>query len=106
MKHRRLLVGSIVAIPIGLVLWIIIGTTIALAGIATHQEGWWIFSQTVTELTTTYWVGLAISLLGLIIVIAGISGIIIAFVLEILDRGKKAEKTETRKTPIPKPPEA
>ena len=106
MKHRRLLIGSIISIPVGLVLWLIIGTTIALAGISSHQEGWWIFSQTVTELTTTYWIGLTITIVGLISVIAGISGIIIAFVLEILDREKGIERTEAHATTVPTPPEA
>lgn len=97
MKHRKLLVGSVIAIPIGLVLWIIIRTAITLAGIAALQEGLWIFSQTVIELTTTHWVGLAICILGLIIVIAGTSEIIIAFVLEILDKGKKLRRLKHKR---------
>jgi len=103
MKHRRLLVGSIIAIPIGIIFWVIIGPTIAFAGISTHQEGWWIFSQTVTDITVTYWVGVALSLSGLIITIAGITGIILAFVLELLDREK--QPPTKRETSMPKPPE-
>lgn len=89
MKHRRLLVGGIIAIPIGIIFWAVIGPTIAFAGISSHQEGWWIFGQTVTDITATYWVGVALSILGLIITIAGITGIILAFVLELLDREKQ-----------------
>lgn len=104
MKHRRLLIGSIIAIPIGFILWAIIGPIIAFAGITSHYEGWWIFGQTVTEVTTTYWVGVGLSLVGLIILIVGVVGIILAFVLEILD---KEHKTTVAPTPssVPKPPE-
>ena len=94
MKHRRPLVGGIIAIPIGIIFWVIIGPTIAFAGISTHQEGWWIFGQTVTDITATYWIGVALSILGLIITIAGITGIILAFVLELLDRGKQPSTPE------------
>ena len=94
MKHRRLLIGSIIAIPIGIIFWVIIGPTIAFAGLSTHQEGWWIFSETVTDVTTTYWVGVTLSILGLIIMIGGITGIILAFVLELLDRGKTPSTPE------------
>jgi hypothetical protein len=88
LKHRRLLVGSIIAIPIGVILWVILGPVVAMAGVSSHEEGWWIFSQTVTDITATYWVGVAISLIGLIVLIAGVTGIIVAFVPELLDRGK------------------
>jgi len=103
MKHRRLFVGSIIAIPVGIIFWAIIGPTIAFAGISSHQEGWWIFSQTVTDITATYWVGVALSILGLIIMIAGITGIILVFVLELLDREK--QPPTQRETSIAKPPE-
>lgn len=105
MKHRRLLIGSIIAIPIGIILWAIIGPIVAFAGITSHYEGWWIFGQTVTEVTATYWVGVALSLGGLIILIVGVAGIILAFVLEILDREHKTPSVTPTSTPIPKPPE-
>ena len=89
MKYRRLLVGSIIAIPVGIIFWAIIGPIVAFAGISSHQEGWWIFSETVTDITATYWIGIALSILGLIIMIGGITGIILAFVLELLERGKQ-----------------
>ena len=105
MKHRRLLIGSIIAIPIGIILWVIIGPVIALAGITSHYEGWWIFGQTVTEVTATYWIGVALSLAGLIILIVGVVGIILAFVLEILDREHKTPSVTPTAATIPKPPE-
>lgn len=104
MKHRRLLIGSIIAIPIGIILWVIIGPIVAFAGITSHYEGWWIFGQTVTEVTATYWVGVALSIVGLIILIVGVVGIILAFVLEILDREHKTSATSTS-TNIPRPSE-
>lgn len=105
MKHRRLLIGSIIAIPIGIILWAIIGPIIAFAGITSHYEGWWIFGQTVTEVTATYWIGVALSLAGLIILISAIFGIILACVLEVLDRQHKASTITPTATTIPKPPE-
>lgn len=105
MKHRRLLIGSIIAIPIGVILWVIIGPIVAFAGITSHQEGWWIFSQTVYEVTTTYWIGYALSVVGLIILIVGVVGIILAFVLEVLDRQRKTPMATPTPTTMPKPPE-
>jgi len=100
LKHRRLLIGSIITIPIGLILWAIIGPIVALAGITSHWEGWWIFGQTVTEVTATYWVGVALSIVGLIILIGGVFGIILALVLEFLDRQPKTPSvTPTSTTP-------
>lgn len=105
MKHRRLLIGSIIAIPIGIILWAIIGPIVALAGITSRYEGWWIFGRTVTEVTTTYWVGVALSVVGLIILIIGVVGIILAFVLEFLDRQRKTPTATPTPTTMPKPPE-
>jgi hypothetical protein len=94
LKHRRLLVGSIIAIPVGVIFWVILGPIVAMSGISSHEEGWWIFSRTVTDVTTTYWAGVAISLAGLIVLIAGVTGIVVAFVLELLDRGKASVAQE------------
>jgi hypothetical protein len=101
-KHRRLLVGSIIGIPSGFVL-MLIGAFVARTGIYSYQTGWWIFSQYHTGTTTAYWVGLVLMLLGLIVIIGGITGIIIAVVLEFLDRGKAETAQEIPATP-PKPP--
>ena len=94
-RNRNLLVGSIIAIPIGFILWVIVGPVIAQAGISSHFEGWWIFGHNVTDVSTTYWVGVALSMVGVIIVIIGGVGILLAFILEILDKSNK---------PIPPPP--
>lgn len=101
MKHRRLLVGSIIAIPIGVILWVVIGPIVALAGITSRYEGWWIFGRTVTEVTATYWVGVVLSIVGLIISIGGIVGIVLAIILEFLDRQQVAPTP----SPMPKPPD-
>lgn len=89
MKHRRMLIASIIMLGIGIVLWQVLGPAIALAGVTSHYEGWWPFGSTVTELTPLYWVGFALSVTGFVIFIIAIVLLILAFVLEILDREKK-----------------
>jgi len=91
-KHRRLLIGSVICIPIGIILWVIVGSTIAMAGISSHFEGWWIFGSAVTDVTTTYWVGVAVSMAGLIFLIVGGFGILLAVLLEFLDRQRKPQQ--------------
>jgi len=105
LKHRRLLVGSIIAIAVGLILWAVIGPVVALAGITSHFEGWWIFGQTVTDVTATYWVGVALSIVGLIILVGGVVGIILAFLLEFLDRQRTSASVPPTPTTVPRPPE-
>jgi len=105
LKHRRLLIGSIITIPIGFILWQIIGPIVALVGVTSRWEGWWIFGHTVTEVTTTYWIGVTIWVAGLIILIAGVVGLILAFVLEILDRQHKTVSETSTLTTLPKPSE-
>lgn len=94
MKHRRLLIGGIIAITLGII-FLIVGPVVAQAGISSHFEGWWIFGTTVTDVSATYWVGVTLSLAGLIIVIIGIVGIILSFVLEVLDKSPKPSTTQT-----------
>jgi hypothetical protein len=94
LKHRRLLIGGIITITLGIIL-LIIGPVVAQAGISSHFEGWWIFGTTVTDITTTYWVGVALTLAGFIIVIIGFVGIILSFVLEVLDKSQKPITTQT-----------
>ncbi len=70
----------------------VIGPVIALAGVSQHYEGFWPFGSTVTDITATYWIGLAIGIIGICILAFGIVGIILAFVLEYLD------KTQTKQS--------
>jgi hypothetical protein len=94
MKHRKMLIAGIITIATGIVLWLVIGSAIALAGVATRYEGWFPFGHTVTELTPLFWVGYALSLAGLVIFAIGIVLLILAFVLEILDKEKKMEASK------------
>ena len=96
LRNKRLLIGSIIAIPIGFILWVIVGPVIAQAGISSHFEGWWIFGSNVTDISTTYWVGVGLSLVGEIIVIIGGVGIFLALVLEGLDKSNKPMTTSTQ----------
>ena len=96
MKHRKLLIGSIIAISIGIVLWLVVGPVIAASGVYTYQTGWWIFSQTHSGTTTAYWAGLTLAVIGLIIVIGGITGITISLLLEFLDRNTPATSADTQ----------
>jgi len=56
-------------VAIGLVLWLVIGPAIALTGITTRYEGWWPFGR-------------------LVIFVIAIVLLVLAVVLEILDRHK------------------
>ena len=94
MKHRRLLIGGTIAFVLGNIL-VIIGSVAAQAGISSHFEGWWIFSRTVSDVTATYWAGIALILGGLTIGIIGIVGIILASILEFSDRPQKPLTTPT-----------
>jgi len=96
MIHRKLFLGSIIALAVGIILSFVVGPAIALAGITSHFEGWWIFGQTVYEKTPVYWVGYGLSLTGLVILIGAGFGLVIAIIMEILDR---PSKTSTMPTP-------
>lgn len=85
MRHRKLFVGSMVAISVGIIL-LVLGNIIMPFGIEEHMSGFWIFTKTWYEGTVVYYLGFAIAVIGLITIIGGISGIIISIVLELLDR--------------------
>ncbi|MDH5713454.1 MAG: hypothetical protein OEY83_05895 [Candidatus Bathyarchaeota archaeon] len=85
MRHRRLFVGSMVSIPIGIIL-LILGNIIAPFGVQDHASGFWIFTTIHSEATGAYYLGFALAVIGLVTIIGGISGIIISIVLEILDK--------------------
>lgn len=85
MRHRRLFVGSMISIPVGITL-LILGNIIAPFGVQEHTNGFWIFTATHHGATGVYYLGFALAVGGLITIIGGISGIIISMVLEILDR--------------------
>ena len=89
MRYIKLLVGSIIAIGVGILLWVLIGPLVAISGITSHFEGWWIFGETVTDITPTFWVGVALSAVGVIGMVGGIVGVILSLVLEFL--GKKPQ---------------
>ena len=77
MEHERLLIGSIIAIPIGYVLLGIIPAILySLAGIQYGQYG--------GSNYLPWMVGQVISFAGLITLIFGIVGLILSFVLEFL----------------------
>ena len=86
LRYKNLLIGSIIAIAVGIILWVFIGPFVALLGITSHTEGWWIFGQTVTDYTPVFWVGVAISIAGIIVLVGGIVGIILSLILEFLAR--------------------
>jgi len=100
LKHRRLIVGSIVAIAIGSILWAVIGPAIVLIGIPAQRTSevtprisgdhkwsffkayFWLSGPPSIEMSSTYWLGFAISIIGLSILAAGVIGIILAAVRE------------------------
>jgi len=92
MKHRRLFIGSMVLIPIGIAL-IIIGRVVAPFGIVGHTEWFFIIPYTEYEKTWVYYLALGLSTVGLITIIGGISGIAISLILEAM--GMREEKPVT-----------
>jgi len=88
MKHRRLFIGSIVLIPIGITL-IIIGDALAPFGVVGHTEWFFIFPYTAYEKTWVYYLALGLSTVGLITIIGGISGMIMSLILEVMARRER-----------------
>ena len=93
-----MIIGSIVTIAIGSILWAVIGPAVVLIGIPTprnSEDNSWPFFQaysrlsyppsteeTPSTISSTYWLGLAISVIGLSILVVGVIGIILAAVRE------------------------
>jgi len=98
-----LIIGSIVAIAIGTMLLVVIGPAVVLIGIPTprtSEDNRWSFFQAygplsyppstteIAEISSTYWLGFAVSIIGLSILAAGVTGIILAAVLEMRGHNK------------------
>jgi hypothetical protein len=93
-----LIIGSIVAIAIGTMLWAVVGPAVIMMGSPTprtSEDHRWYFFQAYSWLSyppsteeisptisSTYWLGFAFSIIGLSIVAAGVAGIILAAVIE------------------------
>ncbi|MCW4055208.1 MAG: hypothetical protein NWE82_00330 [Candidatus Bathyarchaeota archaeon] len=86
MKHRRVLIGSIILIAVGLPLWLAIGPALASMGIDVQIEesGWWIFKEKnyVYYETPMYWLGFGLTLGGLMVFAIGVALLPIVLVLE------------------------
>jgi len=97
LKHSRLIIGSIAAIAIGSILWAVIGPAVVFMGVPTPRNSgyaeWWFYeayawlshggrAPSISEISSTYWLGFAISIIGLSILAAGVIGIILAAVRE------------------------
>jgi hypothetical protein len=95
MKHREMLLVSIVIMAIGLILWLVIGPIILIFGVGSSTSGWWIFSETNYYLTPLGYLGLGLAIGGLVLLIIGILVLVITIVLELTERNKQ---------PIPPPP--
>ncbi len=84
------MIAGIVAIAIGSILWAVIGPYIVLIGrpTPTHERvffeaySWLSYPPPIAEVSSTYWLGFAISLIGLSILAVGVIGIILAAVME------------------------
>lgn len=84
MRYIRLLVGSIIAIGVGLLLWFLVGPIVAISGVSSHFEGWWIFGETVTDVTPAFWVGIGLSVIGAVVTVGGVVGVVLSLILEFL----------------------
>ena len=96
-----MIIGSIVTIAIGSILWAVIGPAVVLIGIPTprtSEDGRWSFFQayswlshggrapSIAEISSTYWLGFAVSIIGFCILVAGSIGIILVAVMEMRAR--------------------
>ena len=93
-----MIIGSIVAIAIGTMLWAVVGPAVIMMGSPTprtSEDHRWSFFQAYSWLSyppstedissttsSTYWLGFAFNIIGLSIVAAGVAGIILAAVME------------------------
>ena len=99
-----MIIGSIVAIAIGTMLWAVVGPAVVLIGIPTpgtsEDHRWsffkaysWLSYPPSTEeisstMSSTYWLGFAVSIIGLCVLAAGVAGIIVAAVMEMRAHNK------------------
>ena len=97
-----MIIGSIVAIAIGTMLWLVIGPAVVLMGIPTRtseDHRWASFEAyswlshggrvpSIAEISSTYWLGFAVSIIGLSIFAAGFTGIILAAGMEMRGHNK------------------
>ncbi|MHA2315440.1 MAG: hypothetical protein ACXACF_09215 [Candidatus Hermodarchaeia archaeon] len=96
-----MIIGSIVTIVIGSMVWAVIGPAVVLMGIPTPRtsgDGGWAFFEayswlshggrapSIAEISSTYWLGFAVSIIGFCILVAGSIGIILAAVMEMRAR--------------------
>lgn len=90
MRHRRMLISSIIIIAVGLCLWYLVGPIIMSFGLETgsYETGWWIFTQThyYTYITPLFYVGLALALIGLLLVAVGVTLSVVFIVLELTSK--------------------
>jgi hypothetical protein len=83
LKRRIFLIGSMAAVLVGMILLCVIGPMVAFAGIVSHATLYGIYMPEIgqraiiTEYTSVYWTGLGLSVVGLIIVLAGDVGLIL-----------------------------
>ena len=101
-----MIIGSIVAIAIGPILWAVIGPAIVLMGIPTprtSEDHRWSFFQayswlsgpdaddtSIAEISSTHWLGSATSIIGFFVLAAGVMGIILAFVPALVSKTKQS----------------
>ena len=97
-----MIIGSIVAIAIGTILWVVIGPAIVLIGMpfprtsgdyewASFEAYSWLSGPpSIAEISSTYWLGSAISIIGFLVLAAGVIGIILAFVPVLMSKSKQS----------------
>jgi ABC-type Fe3+ transport system permease subunit len=108
MRHRKMLISSVIIIAVGIVLWFIVGPITMLFGIGTgsyETTSWWgLVREThyYEYATSVYYVGLGLTLFGIILVIAGAVLIVITVILEFT---KSKPKEQLAVPTVPQPPQ-
>jgi len=80
LKRQRLVVGGSLAIAVGSLLWVVVGPAVVLMGAPTSGRGsqWFFFeaypwlssSYSIANISSTYWLGFALSVIGFAVLVA------------------------------------
>ena len=95
MKHKKMLLASISMILVGVIFWLVIGPILFYLGIGSYTTGWWIFTETHYYITTLGYLGIGLTIAGLIVLIIGIGVIVVVGILEVTEQ-KKTQVEEVK----------
>jgi heme/copper-type cytochrome/quinol oxidase subunit 2 len=83
-QARAWLIVGVILVFVGLMLWMDVGPTVIFMGIKEEKGVVSVMGSppSLAEISSTYWLGFAISIIGLCILVSGVIGVILTFVLK------------------------